>query len=116
MLDEKDYYRLTSEQALATAYRNDQRIKDAIKIFEHVVEVRKETLDEKDRDRLASEQALATAYIDDRRIMDASELLKHVVAIKVDILAKDDPSRQLSISLLQDCVKSLEVDYNSNNN
>ncbi|EWY97259.1 hypothetical protein FOYG_05727 [Fusarium oxysporum NRRL 32931] len=116
MLDEKDYYRLTSEQALATAYRNDQRIKDAIKIFEHVVAVQKETLDEKDRDRLASEQALATAYLDDRRIMDASELLKHVVAIKVEILAKDDPSRQLSISLLQDCVKSLEVDYNSNNN
>ncbi|KAF5229798.1 hypothetical protein FANTH_14071, partial [Fusarium anthophilum] len=43
---ETDHIRLASEHALASAYLNDRRIEDAIRIFEHVVEVQKETLDE----------------------------------------------------------------------
>ncbi|KAH7207407.1 hypothetical protein DER44DRAFT_810960 [Fusarium oxysporum] len=110
ILDEKDHKRLTSEHELARAYLDDRRIKEAIEMFEHVVAVRKETLDEKDHSRLTSEHALARAYLNDGRIEDAIEMLEHVVAM----LAEDDPSRQLSISLLQDCFESLEADYDDN--
>ncbi|RKK37736.1 hypothetical protein BFJ66_g12824 [Fusarium oxysporum f. sp. cepae] len=110
-LDEKDHSRLISEQVLATAYLDDGRIKDAIEMIEHVVAVRKETLDEKDHERLTSEHELARAYLDDRQIKDAIELLEHVVAIEAKMLAEDDPSRQLSVSLLQDCFEELEAAY-----
>ncbi|KAI3571337.1 hypothetical protein IWW34DRAFT_639515, partial [Fusarium oxysporum f. sp. albedinis] len=55
--------RLASEHALASAYLNERRIKDAIKMLEHVVAVRTETLDEKDHLRLTSEHELARAYL-----------------------------------------------------
>ncbi|RBR26551.1 uncharacterized protein FIESC28_00668 [Fusarium coffeatum] len=38
---EKDHSRLASEHALASAYLDDRRIKDAIEMFEHVVAFRK---------------------------------------------------------------------------
>ncbi|KAG7433975.1 Regulatory protein AfsR [Fusarium oxysporum f. sp. raphani] len=87
---------VSSEHALATAYLNDRRINDAIKMLEHVVAVRKETLDEKDHDRLASEHVLANAYLNDQRIKDAIEILEHVVAIQKEILDEKDYSRLTS--------------------
>ncbi|KAF4457801.1 kinesin light chain [Fusarium austroafricanum] len=113
-LDEKDQDRLASEHELASAYLNNRRIEGAIEILEHVVAVRKETLDEKDHDRLASEHELASAYLNNQQIEEAIEILEHVVAVKSEILAQDNSSRQLSISLLQDCFKRLEADYDDN--
>ncbi|KAH7239940.1 uncharacterized protein BKA55DRAFT_576794 [Fusarium redolens] len=84
-------------------------------MLEHVVAVQKETLDEKDYLRLASEHILATAYLGNQRIKEAIKILEHVVAIKAEMLAENNPSRQLSVNLLQDCFKRLEVAYNNNN-
>uniref|UniRef100_A0A8H7NHZ5 Nucleoside phosphorylase domain-containing protein n=1 Tax=Bionectria ochroleuca TaxID=29856 RepID=A0A8H7NHZ5_BIOOC len=108
-LFEKDHFRLTSEHALARAYLDDRRIKDAIEIFEHVVAikdaieifehvvaVRKETLDEKDHFRLTSEHALASAYLDDRRIKDAIEIFEHVVTVQKETLDEKDHFRLTS--------------------
>ncbi|KAM0393287.1 hypothetical protein ACHAPZ_010240 [Fusarium culmorum] len=83
--------------------------KDAIKMLEHIVEVQKETLDEKDHSQLASEHELARAYLDNRQIKDAIKILEHVVAIEAEIPVDNDPSLQLSVDLLQDCLKRLEV-------
>lgn len=43
-LQEEDHSRLASEHELVSAYLSDRRIKEAIKIFEHVVEVFQKTL------------------------------------------------------------------------
>ncbi|KAH8743471.1 hypothetical protein F5883DRAFT_373110, partial [Diaporthe sp. PMI_573] len=71
---EEDHSRLASEQVLASAHLSDRRIKEAIKMFEHVVEVDKRTLREEDDSRLASEHSLARAYLSDRRIEEAIEM------------------------------------------
>jgi hypothetical protein len=73
-LADEDYSRLMSEHALASAYLDDRRIKEAIEIFEHVVAVRKRTLADEDHSRLASEHGLASAYLDDRRSKKAIEI------------------------------------------
>jgi hypothetical protein len=60
-LAEEDHARLASEHALASAYLDDRRIKEAIGMLEHVVAVEKRTLAEDDHSRLLSEAWLAYA-------------------------------------------------------
>ncbi|KAF6516201.1 hypothetical protein HZS61_003404 [Fusarium oxysporum f. sp. conglutinans] len=100
LYSETDGVRLVSEHQLASAYLDNQQSKDAIKMFEHVVAVRKDTLDEKDRDRLASEHQLANAYLYDRRFKDAIKILEHVVAVRKDTLDEKDRARLASEHVL----------------
>ncbi|KAK3943174.1 hypothetical protein QBC46DRAFT_254807 [Diplogelasinospora grovesii] len=60
-LVEDDHSRLALEHALASAYLGDRRIKEAIRMLEHVVAVEKKTLAEDDDSRLASERTLTYA-------------------------------------------------------
>ncbi|KAH6646194.1 hypothetical protein BKA67DRAFT_525928 [Truncatella angustata] len=99
-LDEKDHFRLSSEQVLAGAYLNDRRIKEAIEMLEHVVSVRRKTLDEKDHSRLSSEHELARAYLTDRRIKEAIKILEHVVSVRRKTLDEKDHFRLSSEQVL----------------
>ncbi|KAM0347788.1 hypothetical protein ACHAP4_011235 [Fusarium culmorum] len=87
----------------------DRRFKEAIRCFEEVCRWKQGCHPKTDHNRLASEHALASAYLDNRQIKDAIKILEHVVAIEAEILVDNDPSRQLSVDLLQDCLKRLEV-------
>ncbi|KAM5521380.1 phosphorylase superfamily protein [Fusarium oxysporum f. sp. phaseoli] len=93
-LAENDPYRLTSQHALATAYRSNGQIKQAIELLEHVVAMRAD-LAENHPYRLASQYALATAYRSNGQIKQAIELLEHAVAMRAD-LAENDPDRLVS--------------------
>ncbi|KAK1613488.1 hypothetical protein BDP81DRAFT_513692 [Colletotrichum phormii] len=74
----------------------DGRVKDAIKLLEHVVDVGKTTLDEGHPDRLASQHALAGAYEADGRVKDAIKLLEHVVDVGKTTLDEGHPDRLAS--------------------
>ncbi|KAF6801031.1 phosphorylase superfamily protein, partial [Colletotrichum musicola] len=74
----------------------DARTQEAIKLLEHVVEVREETLDEGHPDRLASQHVLARAYQADGRVKEAIELLEHVVEVQEKTLDEGHPHRLAS--------------------
>lgn len=78
-LGEKDHERLISEHKLTRAYLSGGRIKEAIKMFEHVLTVWRETLDEKDYSRLVLEHILATAYHNNREIEKAIESIEQLL-------------------------------------
>ncbi|KAF4475083.1 Kinesin light chain [Colletotrichum fructicola Nara gc5] len=80
--------------------RVDGRIKNAIELLEHVVDVQGTTLDEGHPDRLASQHALARAYQGDGRVKDAIELLEHVVDVRKTTLDEGHPSRLASQHVL----------------
>ncbi|KDN71371.1 putative phosphorylase superfamily protein [Colletotrichum sublineola] len=78
----------------------DGRTKDAIKLLEPVVEVRKTTLDEGHPDRVMSQHALAWAYQADGRVKDAIKLLEQVVKVRKTTLDEGHPSRLTSQNAL----------------
>ncbi|KAH7150872.1 hypothetical protein DER46DRAFT_562335 [Fusarium sp. MPI-SDFR-AT-0072] len=100
-LAENDQRRLASQHALATAYRLNGQIKEAVKLLEHVVAVQAD-LAQNHPDRLASQHELASAYRSNGQIKEAIKLLEHhVVAVRAVTLPEDHPDRQLSIVWLQ---------------
>jgi tetratricopeptide (TPR) repeat protein len=68
------------EHDLACAYLDDRRLKEVIKIFEHVMAVRKNLWGEEERSRLLTEYELARAYFHDDRIKEEIPILEHVVS------------------------------------
>ncbi|WYZ46326.1 hypothetical protein EsH8_IX_000551 [Colletotrichum jinshuiense] len=78
----EDASRLHSQYELAWAYQEDGRVKEAIKLLEHVVEVQRTTLDEGHLDQLASQHTLAWAYKSDGRVKEAIKLLEYVVEVR----------------------------------
>ncbi|KAM0297028.1 hypothetical protein ACHAPM_010217 [Fusarium culmorum] len=96
-------------EKVGDSFDADRRFKEAIRCFEEVCRWKQGCHPKTDHNRLASEHALASAYLDNRQIKDAIKILEHVVAIEAEILVDNDPSRQLSVDLLQDCLKRLEV-------
>ncbi|KAB8213646.1 kinesin light chain [Aspergillus novoparasiticus] len=105
-LPQSNIDRLTSQHALAGAYRANGQIKEAVKLLEHVVAIRTEVLPEDHPDRLASQQVLAGAYQSNGQIKEAVKLLEHVVAIKLAILAEDHPDRLASQHALAGAYKA----------
>ncbi|KAJ4406473.1 hypothetical protein N0V82_010123 [Gnomoniopsis sp. IMI 355080] len=85
---------LSSQHALAQAYKNNGEVGKALQLLEHVVAVR-ETLAEDDPNRLASQHELAVVYLADGQVDKALQLLEHVVAVR-ETLAEDDPNRLAS--------------------
>ncbi|KAK0706496.1 hypothetical protein B0T26DRAFT_743737 [Lasiosphaeria miniovina] len=59
--------RLVSQYTLASAYRKNGQVKQAVKLLEHVVDVDSKTLAYDHPDRLASQHELALVYRDDGR-------------------------------------------------
>jgi hypothetical protein len=55
VLDEDDPGRLQSQHALGVSYRANGQIEDGVRLLEHVVKVRDDTLAETHPDRLVSE-------------------------------------------------------------
>jgi tetratricopeptide (TPR) repeat protein len=68
--------RLTSQHALARAYRANGQVKEAVTLLQHVVEVHGDVLAEDHPSRLASQHALAGAYRANGQIEQADELLE----------------------------------------
>jgi tetratricopeptide (TPR) repeat protein len=95
-LNKEDPDRLSSQHALAMAYRADGQVKKAVELLEQVVAVREKVLAENHPDQLASQHALAMAYEADGQVKKAVELLEQVVAVKEKVLAENHPNRLAS--------------------
>ncbi|KAL5608544.1 hypothetical protein FOBRF1_009041 [Fusarium oxysporum] len=74
----------------------DGRVKEAVKLLEHVVSIQEKTLVEEHPSQLASQHALAIAYEANGQIKEAVELLEYVVTIKGTTLVEEHPSRLAS--------------------
>ncbi|CAN9209820.1 unnamed protein product [Alternaria alternata] len=95
-LGEDDPDRLTSQHELAGAYRADGQVHKAVRLLEHVVEVREKTLAAEHPSRLTSQHALAGAYRADGQVHKAVRLLEHVVEVREKTLAAEHPDRLAS--------------------
>lgn len=93
-LPENDPGRLAVEHTLGYIYLEQNRVKDAVEIFEHVVAVQR-MLPMEHYNRLATEHELARVYLEDDRVNDAIKLFEHVVSVK-KILPKEHPGRLAS--------------------
>jgi tetratricopeptide (TPR) repeat protein len=72
----------------------------AVKLLEHVVNVRETTLVETNPDRLTSQHTLARAYIASGQTKEAVALLEHVVRVHETTLAETHPDRLASQHVL----------------
>ncbi|KAF2627821.1 HET-domain-containing protein [Macroventuria anomochaeta] len=95
-LDEDDSDRLLSEHELGFSYWANGQIKDAVRLLEHVVKVKDDTLAETDSGRLASQHQLGVSYWANGQIKDAVRLLEHVVKVRDATLAETHPDRLAS--------------------
>ncbi|KAJ6781678.1 hypothetical protein PWT90_07758 [Aphanocladium album] len=76
--------------------RVDGRTIEAVRVFELIAAIRKETLAETHPDRLAAQYQLATAYWANGQVKEAIEVSEHVVAIQKETLAETHPDRLAS--------------------
>jgi hypothetical protein len=105
-LPDGDSYRSLTEYCLASAYRANGQVKEAVRLLEHVVAINKRVLAEDHPDRLTSQHVLATAHLDDGQVEEAVRLLAHVVAIDKRLLAEDHPDRLTSQRALAEAVNA----------
>ncbi|KAF5572479.1 kinesin light chain [Fusarium pseudoanthophilum] len=68
---------------------DDGQARQAVHVFESVVEVRRTTLAENAPDRLTGEHQLGLAYSHNGQTKQAIELLEHVVAMRADLAEND---------------------------
>lgn len=85
-------------------------IKEAIGMFERIVEIQRKTLNERDPPRLRSEQLLAHTYLDVANPSSAIDLLEHVAAIDVEMLPEDHTDRLGSAALLKRAQEMIQSD------
>lgn len=85
---------LLSQHALASAYRYNGQVKEAVELLKDVVKIR-EKLAENDPLRLTSQHSLAIAYQQNGQVKEAVELLEHVVKVE-EKLVEDRPERLAS--------------------
>ncbi|KLO86267.1 related to ankyrin 3 [Fusarium fujikuroi] len=83
----------------------DGQARQAVHIFESVVEVQMTFLPENHLDRLASQRELAKAYGSNGQTKQAIKLLQHVVAVQGEILAEDHPDLLASLRELAKAYK-----------
>jgi tetratricopeptide (TPR) repeat protein len=100
-LDEDDPDRLSSEHELGVSYWANGQIEDAVRLLEHVVKVRDDTLAETHPRRLQSQHQLSVSYWANGQIEDAVRLLEHVVKVQDTTLAETHPDRLVS----EDCLR-----------
>ncbi|RYP42951.1 hypothetical protein DL770_011993 [Monosporascus sp. CRB-9-2] len=74
----------------------EQMVKEAMELLEHIVTIQETTLTKDHPYQLASQHTLAIAYEANGQVKEAIELLEHVVAIEETTLAKDHPDRLAS--------------------
>jgi tetratricopeptide (TPR) repeat protein len=74
--------RLTSQHALAIAYRANGQVKEAVALLEKVVKIQEQSLAEDHPDQLASQHELAVAYEANGQVKEAVALLEKVVERK----------------------------------
>ena len=95
-LPEDNEKRLSMEHALASAYRTNGQIHEAVQLLEHVVQIQEKVKAETHPHVLVSQQSLASAYKSNGQIQKAVRLLEHVVQVQEKTLAEDHPSRLAS--------------------
>ena len=76
--------------------RVDGRLREAVKLLEHVVAVRGKTLKENHPDQLASQHTLAIAYNVNGQVKEATQLLEHVVKVQKKTLKENHPDQLTS--------------------
>ena len=91
-LEEDEYYRLASEQVLATACVDNGQTQEAIEILERLVKIRK-TPKMGNYNPQVSEHHLARAYRGNGQIQEAIKLWEHVAEIHRQTLKEEDPDR-----------------------
>ncbi|KAL6240627.1 hypothetical protein RBB50_012454 [Rhinocladiella similis] len=106
-----DVSRLSSQHALAMAYRANgqikdavsllEEIKDAVSLLEEVVKIREQTLEPDHPDRLASQHALAVMLWEVGQRVDALQLMEHVVEERKKMLGEEHPDRKSSEAHLE---------------
>lgn len=82
-------HRPASQHILATAYRTNGLVMQAVEIFEQIVESESRSLREDDPDRLASQHELGAAYLANGQVNKAIKLLEHVVRVQKRSWADD---------------------------
>ncbi|KAI9669728.1 MAG: hypothetical protein M1831_007424 [Alyxoria varia] len=92
--------RLNSQHELATAYRENGQIDEAVELFERIVKVKEKLLAKDDRSRLTSQQGLGITYRANGQIDEAVDLLEHIVQVQEKGLAEDHPTRLTSQYIL----------------
>ncbi|CAN9172465.1 unnamed protein product [Alternaria alternata] len=95
-LHENDPDRLSSEHALSISYEANGQVEDAVRLLEHVVGVRNDTLAETHPDRLASQHQLGVSYRANGQVEDAVRLLEHVAKVDDDTLTETHSDRLAS--------------------
>ncbi|KAK5011779.1 hypothetical protein LTR28_003979 [Elasticomyces elasticus] len=88
--------RLSSQHALAAAYRYNNQVDKAVELLKQVVKIQEEKLAEDHPNQLESQHTLAVAYLSNRQVDKAIEILEHVVKIREEKLAGDHPDRLAS--------------------
>ena len=87
---------LASQHELARAYKANGRVKEAVRLLEHVIVVQERVLGKEHPSNLAPQQELIRAYRADGQAKKALQLLEHVVAVQVGVIREDHPSRLAS--------------------
>ncbi len=95
-LSEDHNDRLSSQDALASAYLANIQFQLAVDLLEQVTKIRKTIFNEDHPSRLASQHGLARAYMANGEIQPAVRLLEQVVEIKEKTLKEDDLNRLAS--------------------
>ncbi|KAI0966705.1 P-loop containing nucleoside triphosphate hydrolase protein [Xylaria arbuscula] len=110
-LPEESNIRLASERALGKAYLENRRIKEAIRLFQHVVDIRKMTSQSMD-DRFTSEFELARAYYEDQQTEKSIEILERSVLAEKHSLTETNEqleAEQLLASAYLDAKRTKEA-------
>ena len=93
-LAEDDPKRLESQNDLAVAYNENEQIKEAVELLQHVVKVRAE-LPDNDQARLKSEHTLAQAYLANQQTDKTIYIFEQVFRVN-ESLSEDHPNRLAS--------------------
>ncbi|KAJ3496400.1 hypothetical protein NLG97_g2685 [Lecanicillium saksenae] len=97
----EDPVRLSTELQLAKAYsRREDRVKDAIVLFEVVADNARRALPPTDIFLITTQNCLARAYIQNYQPSKAIGIIQQVIATSTDILTEYDPIRQRAEMLL----------------
>ncbi|KAI1484295.1 TPR-like protein [Daldinia eschscholtzii] len=87
----KERYELSCNVGAPSAYIRNGQTKDAIKMFEHIIDIRRKRSDEDNYILLVAELELAMAYCEAKQVEEAIGIFDHIIPIVKRTLAKDDP-------------------------
>ena len=81
-------------------FRKQGKLREAVDVFQDIIEICSRVLPEDDADRLSSQHDLAVAYMESRQFDKALQLIEHVVKAEEKSIAEDSLNRLVSQRLL----------------